>query len=52
VSSAIAAYRVRFLLALLTGGLVLGVVVVAVVILVDAMAGGPPGTSGDYGAVY
>jgi hypothetical protein len=52
VFSVIAAYRLRFVLALLAGGVVLGVVVVAVVILVDAMAGGPPGTSGDYGAVY
>jgi hypothetical protein len=52
VSSVIAAYRLRFLLALLAAAAVLGVVVVTVLILVEAMAGATPGTSGDYGAVY
>ena len=37
---------------LLAGGLVGAVVVVATIVLVEAMAGAAPGTSGDYGAVY
>jgi hypothetical protein len=52
VPSVIAAYRLRFLLALLAGGLVIAVVVVATVILVGAMAGTAADTSGDFGAVY
>ncbi|HST64293.1 MAG TPA: hypothetical protein VLM05_03800, partial [Mycobacteriales bacterium] len=50
--SVLAAYRLRVLLTLLAGLAVVAVVVAAALILVEAMTGAAPGTSGDYGAVY
>jgi hypothetical protein len=52
VFSEFAAYRLRVLLALLTGVFVVGVVVVAALVLIEALAGAAPTTSGDYGPVY
>ncbi|HEY6746062.1 MAG TPA: hypothetical protein VI357_10115 [Mycobacteriales bacterium] len=50
--TAIAAHRLRVLLALLSGLAVAAVVVLAVVVVAGALTGTAAGTSGDYGAVY
>ncbi len=52
MSSVIPAYRFRMVLALLAAGLAVAVVVVAAIVLIEAMAAASPGTSGDYGPVY
>jgi hypothetical protein len=53
VLSTSAAYRLRMLLAVLTGTVVVCLVVLAVVLVIGAMAAGsPPDAGADWGAVY
>jgi hypothetical protein len=52
VFTALAAHRFRVALALLAAGLTIAVVVTTTLILIQAMTGAAPDTSGDYGAVY
>lgn len=48
-----AAYRLRMLLAVLAGTVVVGLAVLAVVLVIGAMtAGAPPEDGADWGAVY
>ena len=48
-----AAYRLRMLLAVLAGTAVLGLAVLAVFLVIDAMTGGSASADGaDWGAVY
>ena len=48
-----AAYRLRMLLTVLAGTIVVCLAVLAVVLVIEAMfAGSPPGDGADWGAVY
>jgi hypothetical protein len=52
VSHVAATVRSRLVLAVMAGAVVLAVLVLAAFVLVGALAGAAPGTSGDYGALY
>jgi hypothetical protein len=53
VLSTSAAYRLRMLLAVLAGTIVVSLAVLAVVMVIDAMlAGSPAGDGADWGALY
>ena len=51
--STVAAYRLRLLLAVLAGTIVLGLAVIAVLLVISAVTAGPAvGEGADWGAVY